>query len=195
LFGIHWVLANVPPEITFFALFFFCVGILHLGRWKYENLPYNISMASEIGDVALICAIMVATRILQRSEGVWASMETWKFLWHSVLGSVSFGLIYGLISINPRGNTKMDTFHNRFIAPLLFLLLWSSLPVVVRHGTKEDQWAFSAFFCIWLGFLVYDAVTGRLNQPKWMAKRGIKLPIDLPYDEDWRNQPRPRYGD
>ncbi len=176
LTGVHWVLANIPTEILFFSLFFICVGILHLGRWKFENLPYNISMASEIGDVALICAAMIAHKILNRPEGVnmWLEKSIWIVLFQLTSMCATW---YGFNS-SGEPQTKMDDFHNKIIAPLLALLLSASLPVVLVDGTKTEITSFFAFILVYAGFLRHDAKAGRLKQVKWFREElGIHLPL------------------
>lgn len=187
LFGIHWLLANVPVSITGFVLFVLCVGVLHIGRQVHEGLSYNISFASEIGDPAIIFAILVVPEILRRPEGVLEWMEKDSaFFMLPLIASIAFSAFYDLETRNP-SRTVMDAFHNRIIAPVLFYLLITSVPVVWVHGSKVEMSIFFGLFFVWVVCMAYDYADGRLRQVKWMADHGIDLPLFRPQNEHRRS--------
>ncbi len=165
---IYWLLNAVPVDVLGFSLWFLCVGILHFGRWRYEGLSYNISMASELGDTALIFAGIRAAGILQgRPFEVGLGMEYWHML--ALLLGATFSSAYVGLTNKP-GQTKMDFYHNIFVAPLLFVLIFLSLPVVIQYGNWKDIVAFFSYIAVWVALLGYDGPNGRLQQPAWLKK-------------------------
>ncbi len=176
--GIYWFLWQCPMWAMALILCFFVIGILFIIRDWREGLPYNISVASQQGDLALIGVILIGVAILKR-EAVCA-------LWMGEIGfqlilfvvSVGFGIIYqwAVVIWDGRWGTAADAYHNLFVAPLLVFMLGVTVPVILL-GTRSE-WNFSIFFLlVWFLTLVYDWFHGRLQQTRWLADHGIDLPL------------------
>lgn len=162
-------------------MYFLIIGALFVIRDYFEKLPYNISVASQQGDFALICAILIATEIIKGHQGLefYARSVFYQGVW---LGfSIIAGFAYQVLTIYNRskkkGVTWADSYHNLVIVSLLVFLMGISLPIVILYGTFPEVIFFSLFVVIWIGLVLFDAETGRLNQPEWLAKHGIHVPI------------------
>ncbi len=175
--GIYWFLWQCPMWAIALALCFLIIGILFIIRDWREGLPYNISVASQQGDLALIGIILIGVEILKRQTFSASWMGNFNFQLILLLVSVIFGIVYQWIVVvsSKRWGTAADAFHNLLIAPLLVFMLGSTVPVILSCGTRLE-WNFAIFLLsVWLATLVFDWVHGRLQQTKWLANHGVDL--------------------
>lgn len=165
------LLAVMPIWFTFAVVFFLCIGILPLGRRYFEGFPYNIALSSAYGDVALIVCVMIGTTVLQR-----AGAPEWLHRYQLAIGVVSVGVgIFDatVIAGGFRKNTVIDNYHNVVVVPLLlYLVLFTELPIVFDRGKLAEFSGFLICGGIWVATLVYDWTEGRLQQTKWLQEQG-----------------------
>ncbi|MFA5098899.1 MAG: hypothetical protein WC461_01620 [Candidatus Paceibacterota bacterium] len=176
--GIYEFLYWCPMWAVAGALYFLVIGILFIIRDWQEGLPYNISVASQQGDLALIVAILIGVEILKRQQSLPEWMGTnFQFILFAV--SVSFGLLYQLVVffLGNKWGTAADAFHNMFIAPLLLFMLVTTVPVTVLYGVWFEKTCVIFCLLVWLLTLLFDIIDGRLQQPEWHADHGIDLPL------------------
>lgn len=173
--GIYWILNWAPMWATALALYFLIIGILFVLRDYFEKLPYNISVASQQGDLALIGSILIAVEIIKRHPEIrpWIGLQVMFICLGVFIGAVTFEMS----SVEKREITVADTYHSFVIIPLLVFLLGASLLVVYSYGTLVEKIFFFLFPAIWFSLVCFDAKTGRLEQPEWLAKHGICVPI------------------
>lgn len=173
--GIYWFLWQCPTWAIALALYFLVIGILFIIRDLREGLPYNISVASQQGGLALIGVILIGVEILKRQTVSTPWMGDFNF--QSILFAVSvfFGTFYQwmVVSKSKKWGTAADAYHNLFIASLLVFMLGSTMPIILLCGTRLE-WNFTiSFLVIWLATLAFDWFHGRLQQTAWLASRGI----------------------
>lgn len=175
---------DIPMWLMATMLYFFVIGILFIIRDWREGLPYNISVASQQGDWALIGIILIGVEIVRRQQNLLAPwLESWniQIIWLTV--SIIFGIIYQWVVIakSREWGTVADAFHNLFIAPLLVFMLGATLPVIFIYGEYYEKVAAIMFGWVWFLTLIFDASQGRLQQAKWLwEQRGIDLPLHEP---------------
>ena len=176
--GIYGFLHWFPMWATAFLLYFFCIGILFIIRDYFEKLPYNISVASQQGDPALIGCILIGVEIIKKQTVLawWLDLPfQFILLGSSIIVGAVYQLLYSIKAI--LWKTVADSYHNVIVAPLLVFLLGATLPVVILYGSKIDTIFSALLFLIWAVTLSFDNETGRLQQQKWLAKHGIRLPL------------------
>ena len=169
--GIYWFLWSCPIWAIALALYFLVIGILFIIRDLREGLPYNISVASQQGDLVLIGIILIGAEIIKRQTVSMLWMGDFNFQLILLAVSVFFGTFYQwvVVSKNKEWGTAADAFHNLFIVPLLVFMLGATVPVILLCGTKLE-WNFAIFFLvIWFATLVFDWFYGRLQQKKWIG--------------------------
>lgn len=177
LMGGYWLLDYIPADVLALALVVLCVVILIPGREYFEGgLGYNVCLSSQLGDVALIGCISVGARIVQRGCVVPMALNSMGFSWFCVCAAVLMAVAWqGMIVLCSGGKwgTVMDAYHNVFAAPLLFYFLLLTMPLVYCCGSSSQKlWTLSMFLA-WVGFLLFDKKTGRLQQPEWLKKHGF----------------------
>ncbi len=172
-----WLFLAAPQWLILLVLAFLWIGILPLGRNIFEGKPYNISMASAYGDLAIIAGVLISADIANRNpQAMLRAMDVWEELFWA-LALLAAGFVWNKFTAGPKGQTKMDAYHNMFILPgILWLAGLHSVPIIRRFGSQMEQ--DGAIFCalVWLATFLYDAKTGRLNQTKWLketAKTGV----------------------
>lgn len=166
------LLAVTPIWFIFAVLFFLCIGILPIGRRYFEGFPYNISIASAYGDVALIICVSISATILQRQG---APVWLYNYEIPAALLSIVIGIIDGVvIAGGPRRNTTMDNYHNFFIVPLLvYLVIFIGIPIIIEHATLLEWLSFCLLIFIWVKLMVYDFFEGRLQQCKYLKSHQV----------------------
>ncbi|TRZ64538.1 MAG: hypothetical protein D4Q79_01320 [Spirochaetia bacterium] len=174
--GIYWFLWQCPMWAIALTLVFLVIGILFIIRDWREGLPYNVSVASQQGGLALIGVILIGVEIIKRQQSSPLWMGSLDFQLILLTISVIFGIVYQWIVVakSNEWGTAADAYHNLFVAPLLLFMLGATVPVILL-GTRLE-WNFSIFFLtIWFATLVYDWFHGRLQQTRWLAAHGIYL--------------------
>jgi hypothetical protein len=188
---------NVPFWLLFLGLYIIVVGVLLPIRQFQEGLPYNVSFASEYGDLALILIIMIGAEVLQRT-GASGMMGTLQF--HVVVGVIALlvGFVWQCITssgaqsrdvfvfpagmFNPfylpgmvleyilnGGVTLADSFHNMIGVPVLIYFLTTTILPTFRSATWFEMGSMFSLVMIWTLLVWYDARHGRLQQTKWLT--------------------------
>lgn len=174
LFVSYWLFSTLPIWATALLLYIITMGAIFILRDRYEGLFYNTSWSAMIGDGALIVVVLMAAEILQR-DALFLMLSPW---WTKVQNgglhlcaagvSVMLGVIWWAID---RPKWPADKYHHLVIAPLLVYLGITLLPVIFYFGTKVECIATICLIALWVGLVVYDMVTGRLNQDRYLASR------------------------
>jgi len=176
--GIYAFLHWFPMWAMALILYFLCIGILFIMRDYFEKLPYNISVASQQGDLALIGCILIGVEIIKKQEALAPWMgEVFQIM--LIILSIVVGIAYQSIvfASSKSWGTIADAYHNMVIAPVLVFSFGITLPAISLYGTLIEKMFVYAFFLIWIITLSFDLKTGRLQQSKWLAKHGILVPI------------------
>ena len=180
LVGSFAVLSVCPIWAVAIVLDFLCIDILYIGREAFEGFPYNISKSSQLGDRALIGCALISATILQGRVALpwWLGSELFQIL--IAVASILTGIlwqVFVLLKTNNRSVTKMDTYHNVFIAPLFMYLLVTGLPVIYIYGSIHEKGLTGLFILLWIELVAYDAKNGRLDQCDWLRRNqpGLKL--------------------
>lgn len=168
------ILTVTPAWFLFSVLFFLAIGILPIGRKKLEGFPYNISMASAYGDVALIAIILLAQEVLKREGGPqWMNSRYQMFAAAMCIFIGIFGHGSVVLGSEQWGET-MDTYHNIFIVPLLvYFTLFVSLPVVITKGGVLESAAMFLLGAVWFITFFFDLREGRLQQRKYLEAHPV----------------------
>ncbi len=183
---IYDLLAQVPIWLAAFVLVILCVGVLHPMREANEGFPYNISYASEVGDICLITIVLIGLTVLQQrglptitlqngASADWGNFARW-WGWLSLALAILWPTC---IRVLQGKGTWTDFYHNIFIVPLLFFLLGVAGPLIWFVGSgQEFIWACLLLYA-WAGLLLYDNFTGRLQQTLWLEKNFPGLAKDM----------------
>ncbi len=175
LVGAFWFLQKIPSWVLFAGLYGICIGILPVGREFFEGLPYNISWASQFGDLFLMGIIIVGGEILKNTElNGELSANTTHSQWRVIFICLAVGVIaqFMLVSTRPRAMI-VDTYHNIVVVPLLLNLLIAAGMVIYKYGTGSQKKEALFFLSIWFVLLILDAINGRLDQQQWLKQHGI----------------------
>lgn len=176
LTGIYGFLYNCPTWAIATGLYFICIGILFILRDWYEKLPYNISVASQQGDLALIGYILIGAEVLKRQT----QLPNWTTSFIFDLPAVAMSIIivgmfyhYGIISKQHEKQTVADIYHNIIIVPLLIALIVLMLPIIWLYGTIFEKTFSTCCLLIWPTTIYFDRKQGRLQQTKWLLEKGL----------------------
>lgn len=181
LMGIYGLLYTTPTWITAMLLYFFCINILFIMRDWFEKMPYNISVASQQGDLALIGYILIGVEILKRQTyfPAWITNETF---YSPVFSSPAIAIIiiatgcvyhFAVISKPDKHQTIADTYHNIVIVPLLAILIILISLVTGQYGTDFEKAVSICCLLVWLITMHFDAEQDRFQQTKWLIVKGI----------------------
>lgn len=182
--GIYWLLDVCPIWLLAFLLVFFAINILFIIRDYREGFPYNISVGSQQGTLFLVVAILIGATIVQRQPVLasWLDGRLAQIFWMliSIVISITIGAIYQVTVVTLEGWGKLaDTYHNLFVVPLMVFFLGVTAPVVFIYGTETETLAFVALMGGWATCVLIDYLYDRLQQQKWLAERGIHLPLGI----------------
>ena len=172
--GIYAVLAASPIWVTALTLYLLTEGMMYVGRDRLEGIPYQVSYSAKLGDAGLMAAVLIAATILQRGRiiiPVWLQDEGT----HLVILIISAG-IGGLISLAPLGKRSgqlMDVYHDIVIGPIILYFAITLLPIIYLNGTPLEQVTTMAAIVFWAILVLYDVMTGRLDQRSWLKARGV----------------------
>ncbi len=168
--GIYRLLSITPLWVTCGILYFIFIGVLHIGREHFEGFAYNVAWSSQFGDFALIMIILISSSILQKNDAYgWYSQ--WTFQISCALCSLTIGIIVNLLLLP--AEEVMDRYHNFIVVPGLIFLLTTTLPVTFTKGSVLEIASSISLYLFWLALVIADNVTGRINQKKWLAEKGI----------------------
>lgn len=164
--------------LTALVLAFLSVGVLYIGRKRFEGMPYNVALSSEIGDIALVCAILAAATAHKGRVGstVYA-FDHYSFHLMALAIAVFFGPVVqvALLAYSRKLETLMDVYHNVFVVPLLIYLIMVTLPLVLYIGTQLDIAFYVSMCMLWLALLLLDARAGRLDQRAYLKNIGVNF--------------------
>ncbi len=164
------LLTVTPIWLIFAVLFFLCIAIHPLGRKYFEGTAYNISISSEYGDAALIAVVLITAGIIQR-QGAPIFLEHYQLA--IVLVSIVIGILDHTVAAGwpKKPQTKMDTYHNLVVVPLLvYLVLFTGLWVNLANGTALERVATITLGVIYLVTFLIDLKTGRIEQSKYLRE-------------------------
>ncbi len=175
--GSFWLLREVSSRALLICLYVICIAILPVGREFFEGLPYNISWASQFGDLFLVGVIIIGGEILKNTElNARLPANTVRSQWIWFFICLTFGAMMQLVLVNTRPRAMViDTYHNVVVISLLFNLLIAAGVVIYKYGNFNQKRQAIFFLAIWLVLLVLDAINGRLDQQLWLKQHGINL--------------------
>jgi len=181
LSGAQYLLCALPDWASFAILNFLCIGVLFIIRDHYEKLPYNISVASQQGDFTLIIAVIIAAGILKRHHQV-AWWMAGVFQGGLFLACLGVGIVMQIDAEKQarkkgRKMTFADIYHNFIILPGLLFFVFGTVIPVWFYGFVWERLLIVFLVAVWVVAFLFDAKTGRLDQPGWLAKHGIIVPI------------------
>ena len=167
------VFQTVPLWLAAGVLELLCIAMMHFLRDVFEGLPYNVSLASEYGDQALIVAVLIGLEVSKRQvERTFFQSTTF----------VGVALVLTLVVTLVANKTFLahtsqiaDWYHNIFVMPLFVLLLCLAIPMVIQSGRTIEQVAALTLVWFWVMMFVCDVCLGRLDQRKWLENHGFKL--------------------
>ena len=170
--GSHYVLSGLPIWASALILYGVTTGVIYVARDFFEGLPYQVAYSAQIGDSALIGAVLIAATILQRGDPLplWLSSGSFHLL--AAIVSVSFGITWWALD---RPSHWGDIYHHLFVAPLIFYLGVTLLPVILINGTKVEKLSVLCFALIWVTLVAFDLKHGRMNQRQWLQNRGVQF--------------------
>jgi len=86
--------------------------------------------------------------------------------------SVSFGIIWWALD---RPVHWGDIYHHLFVAPLIFYLAITLLPVILINGTKIEKFCVVCLALVWVTLVVFDLKHERMNQRRWLQNHGVQF--------------------
>jgi hypothetical protein len=161
--GIYWLLVWLPLGATTFLLYALTLGMIFYLRDTKEGLFYNTSYSAMIGDGALLSVVVMAIGILKQGgiPPAWMALGT-------QIVFCCVGIIFGVAwYLCDQPKCPADQYHHLVIAPMLFFLLFTLVPLIIKCGTKIDVGLVSCFVAIWGVTLVFDVLTERLDQRRF----------------------------
>ncbi len=174
--GIHWILVTVPIWATALALIIVTLVAINELRDLMEGVPYQVSRSALYGDTGLIVTILIAATILQRGRvpiPTFAQGGEWQLL--LLLMCVIVGLAVCRLTLDSRAGQLADIYHDAVVAPLFVFFGVTLLPVVYYGGTTFEKIAVHVLIGLWLIFVVTDVLGDRMNQRRWLQRRGLKF--------------------
>ncbi|NCF75363.1 MAG: hypothetical protein GWO87_02670 [Xanthomonadaceae bacterium] len=150
--------------------------VIHILREQQEGLGYQVAYSAKIGDAFLLCDLFIATAIIKRNNFL---LPNWLMIsWvHYVIILASFltGVIIDRLTLKIRSGKLADIYHDVIIAPMLLYFAITLTPVVFIGGTKIEKNFAICFVFLWFVLVVYDILTDRMNQRRFLNRRGFKL--------------------
>ena len=171
--GVFYIVKVLPIWFLFASLYFICIDVITIGREKLEGLAYNIAWSGKYGDLALITVIAICATIVQRVR----VSDSWFNSWRYQMICLVTGLVIGALvnrSMLPSLHA-MDIYHNMIVVPILFFSLATLVPVLFAYGRIGEKQIAVVLLSVWLGLVIADHVTGRIDQRKWLERNGIYL--------------------
>ncbi|MBU0999164.1 hypothetical protein KKG24_02550 [Patescibacteria group bacterium] len=164
--GSYYVLSVLPIWVTALILYMVTQGVLFILRDRCEGLYYNTSYSAVLGDGALVVIVLMAAEILQRGAPwpVWGRggfFESGFFHITTLCAGILLGTVWLALDRPPQWG---DRYHHAVIAPLLTYLSTTLVPVIFLKGTGMEITATIFLILLWVGLVVYDVRTDRLDQ-------------------------------
>jgi len=170
--GSHYVLSGLPIWTSALILYGITMGVIYVARDFFEGLPYQVAYSAQIGDAALIGAVLIAATILQRGAPLplWLGSSYFHIL--TAIVSLSFGITWWLLD---RPSQWGDIYHHLFLAPLIFYLGLTLFPVILINGTKVEKLSVFCFVMLWVALVAFDIKHERMNQRRWLENHGVRF--------------------
>lgn len=168
--GSHLVLSRLPIWASSVGLYAVTLGALFVVRDVFEGLPYQVAYSALLGDAALGAAVLVGATVLHRGEPLPSLYSCGYFHALAALVSVAFGVSWWFLD---RPSHWGDIYHHLVIAPLIFYLASTLLPVIVINGTKTERICALSCVVIWASLIGFDVTHERMNQRQWLERHGV----------------------
>ncbi len=167
------LLRSTPEWILFVIAQFICIGVLHIGRARFEGDPYNHSYSSEYGDLYFVVIItLIAGDVLHRTTTLasWLTSPIYEGI--ALFCGALAGYIWQRSASSNRTHkeTVMDTYHNTIVVAFLIYSLMQTVPLIVMYGKPYEIIGMILFGIIWVWLVWYDRITGRYDQPDFRKK-------------------------
>lgn len=178
--GSYYLLTLYPAFQTITVLGLISIGAMFFIRDFFEGLAYNTSRCALWGGVAVLAVIGMGISILNNSPFIPPFLSGATF--HFLTGLIS--IVIAIINVRTvlakaRGKeeTIMDTYHNWVLLPGYIYLMLTVIPLILVCGNGWSHVSLILLAVVYVKTLVHDIQTGRLNQPKFLWLRGLRLPI------------------
>ena len=170
LVGSYWFL-NQFPIFVYIVIYVLFYSILLVGRWMFEGRAYDVALSSKYGDMALgAFVVYAASMIKQQDFQTKEFMQDPGFHWIVVIVSIVITLIYIIITKPAR---EMDIWHGIITVPL-FLYLIGTIAPVYYYASSSELALGVLLIAIWIILVIYDVLSGRMDQRKWIHKNRRK---------------------
>jgi hypothetical protein len=168
--GIYQFLYVMPVSLAAMFLFLATISLIWILRDTYEGFGYNVAWSSQIGDVALIGCILVGMEVLQSEHRAPPLLAPASVQVGAVFAAIGFGMVWYKVD---RPSEWGDMYHHTVVAPIFAVLLLLTVPVVFAFGSFWQCLAVAAMLGLWAALVVIDLGAGRMDQRRWLQKRGI----------------------
>lgn len=177
LVGIYALFAEIPLLVTIAILFVMTEVVIYIGRDLLEGLGYQVAYSAKFGDAALLGAVFIAVRIVQRGDMPvlpdWMMNMSHQFaIWVTCIAVGGFVYTY---TIDAREGREMDAYHDFVVVPMFLFFTIMLLPVIYMAGTLAEQYSTIGLLLFYFATVAFDAMTGRMNQRKWMRDNPMSL--------------------
>ncbi len=172
---VYSILSVTPIWALFGILFALTFGAIFVGRHIFEGVPYQVSYSAQVGDAALLMAVLIAATILQRGNAV---IPAWAPRLSVVIAGIALfiGIVVCVSTLTSRGGKLMDIYHDVVIAPIVMYFAITLLPVIYQNGTALEQGATWFAIAFWMICVIYDVHDDRMNQRRLLERMGLKFP-------------------
>ena len=147
VYGSHYILTVLPIWFTVIMLFIITAVPIYVLRDCFEGIPYNIAYSAIIGDVGLVCVVLIGATILKR---VHQQKEYVIAFWRNISYHV-FSLVIGAVVSYCWWHSNPpiywgDIYHVIIVVPLLTYLGCTLLPIILTKGNKT-AFTFTQVIC------------------------------------------------
>jgi hypothetical protein len=168
--GSHYVLSGLPIWASALIFYGVTMGVIYVARDIFEGLPYQVAYSVQFGDTALAGAVLIAATILHRGDPLPWRLSSGYFHILAAIVSVGFGITWWSLD---RPSHWGDIYHHLFVAPLIFYLAITLLPVILINGTKVEKFSVLCFALLWATLVAFDLKHERMNQRQWLQSHGV----------------------
>lgn len=156
--------------LAFILLNVLLVDLVQFISLTRKGFAQIVSLAGYYGDRVLIIMILVISSILVSHQVELVSGH--------LVGPIIVGLYIMSVVVAQRylpPGTPEDVFHNFFILPVFVIILAvGGIPAVMNANLIEGV-SLVACLTVWFVLLLVDIRYDRLDQPKFMTTRGLKV--------------------
>ncbi|MDB5259549.1 MAG: hypothetical protein JWO73_757 [Candidatus Taylorbacteria bacterium] len=160
----HYLFSVTEIWAQVFVLYMLLYGVQHPMRFLFKGIGYNVAWSASIGDIALLCCILMGASTMQKNgiHHQWLASGAFHAL--AITGSMLLGIVVQGIF---RQEGASDRYHTLFIVPLLMYLSLSFTLLTLLEGTAQDKIWTALLVLFWIALCAFDWITGRIDQPKW----------------------------